>query len=279
MFISSLKSNALTLPRQSIVNKKGLATSMMMNPFPGLDIGIPLTIFENAYTTLHYGENIVTAKSVLLEFLIGYYVYGTDRYQDALAYAIQPYSTPKKDLYDYINSHKRVMIVSLFLAEMGVVSLFLLSEHAEMNIPFLLLLESTRYYGDMKKYIGVFKPLYIAVMWTAAAIVLPCVMYEHNYDILYSPQDYLPCTLTLFAASNIVDNKDIMEDRENGIQTIPVVLGEETSNMISMVALIYSSLLLGFNPHYLDQPIFNSLLEIQNGAISFLPFALNATLA
>ena len=279
MFISPLKSKALTLTRQSIVNKKGLATSMMMNPFPGLDIGVPLTIFENAYTTLHYGENIVTAKSVLLEFLIGYYVYGTDRYQDALAYAIQPYSTPKKDLYDYINSHKRIMIVSLFLAEMGVVSLFLLSEHAEMNIPFLLLLESTRYYGDMKKYIGVFKPLYIAIMWTAAAIVLPCVMYEHNYDILYSPQDYLPCTLTLFAASNIVDNKDILEDRENGIQTIPVVVGEETSNMISMVALIYSSLLLGFNPHYLDQPIFNSLLEIQNGAISFLPFALNATLA
>lgn len=279
MFISPLKSKALTLTRQSIVNKKGLATSMVMNPFPGLDIGVPLTIFENAYTTLHYGENIVTAKSVLLEFLIGYYVYGTDRYQDALAYAIQPYSTPKKDLYDYINSHKRVMIVSLFLAEMGVVSLFLLSEHAEMNIPFLLLLESTRYYGDMKKYIGVFKPLYIAIMWTAAAIVLPCVMYEHNYDILYSPQDYLPCTLTLFAASNIVDNKDILEDRENGIQTIPVVVGEETSNMISMVALIYSSLLLGINPHYLDQPIFNSLLEIQNGAISFLPFALNATLA
>ena len=279
MFISPLKSKALTLTARSLANKKVLATSMIMNPFPGLDIGVPLTIFENAYTTLHYGENIVTAKSVLLEFLIGYYVYGTDRYQDALAYAIQPYSTPKKDLYDYINSHKRVMIVSLFLAEMGVVSLFLLSEHAEMNIPFLLLLESTRYYGDMKKYIGVFKPLYIAFMWTAAAILLPCVMYEHNYDILYSPQDYLPCTLTLFAASNIVDNKDIMEDRENGIQTIPVVLGEETSNMISMVALIYSSLLLGFNPHYLDQPIFNSLLEIQNGAISFLPFALNATFA
>ena len=116
-------------------------------------------------------------------------------------------------------------------------------------------------------------------MWTTAAIILPCVMYEHNYNILYSPADYLPCTLTLFAASNIVDNKDIVEDRENGIQTIPVVVGEETSNMISMVALIYSSLLLGINPHYLDQPIFNSLLEIQNGAISFLPFALNATLA
>ena len=271
----------LSLRNKMLINKKSISTTSMyvMNPLPGLDIGIPLTIFENAYTTLHYGENIVTAKSVLLEFLIGYYVYGTDRYQDALEYAIKPYSTTKKDLYDYINSHKRLMIVTLFLSEMGILSLFILDQHPEMNIPFLLLLESTRYYSDMKKYLGVLKPLYIALMWTTAAIILPCVMYEHNYNILNSPHDYLPCTLTLFAASNIVDNKDIIEDRENGIQTIPVVIGEEKSNMLNMVALIASSLLLGFNSHYLDEPIFNSLLEIQNAGISFLPFVLNATLA
>ena len=254
-------------------------TMSFMNPLPGLDIGIPLTIFENAYTTLHYGENIVTSKTVLLEFLIGYYVYGSDRYQDALAYALNPYSTPKKDLYDYINSHKRWMVTTLFISEMSIISIFITSEHPELNIPFLILLESTRYYSDMKKYLGIVKPLYIALMWTGAAIILPSVMYEHNYDILYSPQDYLPCTLTLFAASNIVDNKDIIEDKQNGINTIPVVIGEENSNMLNMVLLILSSLLLGFNPHYLDQPIFNSLLEIQNAGISFLPFVLNATLA
>ena len=90
----------LSLRNKMLINKKSISTTSMyvMNPLPGLDIGIPLTIFENAYTTLHYGENIVTAKSVLLEFLIGYYVYGTDRYQDALEYAIKPYSTTKKDL-------------------------------------------------------------------------------------------------------------------------------------------------------------------------------------
>ena len=142
----------ISLRSQTLLTKKSITTSMyVMNPLPGLDIGIPLTIFENAYTTLHYGENIVTAKSILLEFLIGYYVYGTDRYQDALEYAIKPYSTTKKDLYDYINGHKRLMIVTLFLSEMGILSMFILSEHPEMNIPFLLLLESTRYYSDMKK--------------------------------------------------------------------------------------------------------------------------------
>jgi len=280
MLISKPWTQRIALSGRSLINRKGLSTSIvMMNPFPGLDIGIPLTIFENAYTTLHYGENIVSAKSVFLEFLLGYYVYGTDRYQDALDYSNNPYSTTKKDLYDYINSHKRLMMVSLFLSEMGILSIFILSEHPEMNIPFLLLLESTRYYSNMKKYLGMLKPLYIALMWTTAAIILPCVMYEHNYNILYSPQDYLPCTLTLFAASNIIDNKDIIEDCENGIQTIPVVIGEEKSNMVNMEALIASSLLLGFNPHYLDEPIFNSLLEIQNAGISFLPFVLNATLA
>jgi hypothetical protein len=97
---------------------------MLMNPFPGIDIGFPLTIFENAYTTLHYGENIVTAKSVLLEILIGYYVYDTVRYQYTLDYERKSFSTTKKVLYDYIN------IVSLFLSEMEVLSMFILSEHS-----------------------------------------------------------------------------------------------------------------------------------------------------
>ena len=142
MLISKPWTQRVAFSARSLINRKSLATSMVvMNPLPGLDIGIPLTIFENAYTTLHYGENIVNAKSVLLEFLIGYYVYGTDRYQDALEYANKPYSTTKKDLYDYINSHKRIMIVSLFFSEIGILSLFILSEHPEMNIPFLLLLD------------------------------------------------------------------------------------------------------------------------------------------
>ena len=69
-------SRQLSLRGQSLLTKKGITTSMyVMNPFPGLDIGIPLTIFENAYTTLHYGENIVTAKSILLEFLISKFIH------------------------------------------------------------------------------------------------------------------------------------------------------------------------------------------------------------
>ena len=268
---------AFVKPISTVSNYRSVIRNV--NPLPGSDIGVPLSIFENVYTTLHYGKNIVTPSYIALEFLIGYYVYGSDRYQDAIEYNLNPYSTPKKDLYDYINKNKQRMLITLFLSEMGILSYFITSPEPSTTIPFVFLLQSTRYYSSMKTFLGPFKAWYIALMWTVSAIVLPCVLYEHNYDILLYPQDYLPCTFTLFAASNIIDNKDINEDRANGINTIPVLVGENTSNMISMVALITSTLLLGSNIHFLENPIVNSLMAIQNGAISFLPFALNATLA
>ena len=262
----------------TLLNKRQTIKSIM-NPLPGLDIGIPLTIFQNTFTSLHYGESIVTTRDVLLQFLIGYYVYGTDRYNDALEYCENPYSTPKKDLYEYIFMNQDMMKNTLGLSY--VLTLFLLcnDQHFWVNLPFIGLLELTNKYKDLKPKLGIYKPAFIAILWTASAIWMPSVLHDHNYNILLYPQDYLPCTLTIFSASNIIDNKDIVEDRQNNITTIPVVYGETNSIRISLVGLILSSLILGFNPHYLDFPVVNSLLEIQNGAISFLPFVLNATLA
>lgn len=251
----------------------------IMNPLPGLDIGIPLTIFQNAYTSLHYGENIITTRDVLLQFLVGYYVYGSDRYNDALEYCESPYSTPKKDLYEYIFMNQDMMQQTLSLSYFLILFLLCNDQYFWVNIPFIGLLEVTNKYKDLKPKLGVYKPAFIAVLWTACAIWMPAVLHDHNYNILLYPQDYLPCTLTIFSSSNIIDNKDIIEDKKNNITTIPVVYGETNSIRISMVGLILSSLILGFNPHYLDFPVVNSLLELQNGAISFLPFVLNATLA
>ena len=98
-----------------LLNKRQTIKSIM-NPLPGLDIGIPLTIFQNAYTSLHYGENIITTRDVLLQFLVGYYVYGSDRYNDALEYCETPYSTPKKDLYEYIFMNQDMMKQTLNLS-------------------------------------------------------------------------------------------------------------------------------------------------------------------
>ena len=249
----------------------------MMNPLPGLDIGIPLTIFQNTYTTLHYGENIINFKDIALQFLIGYYVYGTDRYNDAIDYHYHPYNTTKSYMYQNIYKNKIFVYKCILFSYLTTIYLLMYDQYYIYNIPFLFLLQILNNYKKMKPALGPFKPVFISIMWTICAIGIPSVLHDHNYDIFYHPQDYLPCTLTLFSCSNIIDNKDIREDSINGINTIPVLYGKDTSNYISLLSIIASSIILGMNHNYLQFPIQNSILEIQNSLIAFLPFVINGT--
>jgi len=99
---------------------------------------------------------------------------------------------------------------------------------------------------------------------------LPSVLYEHNYDILKTPIDYLPCILILFSTSNFADAKDIEEDRLKNINTIPVKYGKNMSNIISFIGLVISSILLIENVNYENRIIVNTFVELQNFGIMFL---------
>lgn len=101
-------------------------------------------------------------------------------------------------------------------------------------------------------------------MWTLATICLPCIMYDHNYEIFNYPLDYLPCFLTLFATSNYADIKDITEDKMNNITTIPVAIGEKNSNIISIFALLFSTLIFALNDNFNNREVINYIFEIQN---------------
>ena len=259
-----------------ILQKRSIVKAIE-NPLPGIDIGIPLTIFQNTYTTLHYGENIIDFKDIALQFLIGYYVYGTDRYNDAIDYHYHPYNTTKSYMYQNIYKNKIFVYKCILFSYLTTIYLLMYDQYYIYNIPFLFLLQILNNYKKMKPALGPFKPVFISIMWTICAIGIPSVLHDHNYDIFYHPQDYLPCTLTLFSCSNIIDNKDIREDSINGINTIPVLYGKDTSNYISILSIIASSLILGMNHNYLQFPIQNSLLEIQNSFIAFLPFVINGT--
>ena len=104
-------------------------------------------------------------------------------------------------------------------------------------------------------------------MWCLASLILPCVLYEHSYDIVNYPLDYIPCILTLFATSNFADNRDIDEDKMNGIMTIPVKCGIARSNIISFIALVISSLTLIENSHFENRIWINGFVELQNSAV------------
>lgn len=236
----------------------------MVNPLVGIDMGIPLNIIQNVFTNLHYGYDITTFKAILLQFLIGYYTYGKDRYRDALVYETNKYDTPKKELFEYLIKYKDLYKLSYDASFIFIVFILLMDDNMINNIPFIALLLSTDYYNEIKKLGPLIKPTYIAVMWTFSAAVLPAIMHDHNYSILNYPIDYLPCAMTMFSSSTILDIKDIEEDKINGVRTIPSVYGLEKSQMLTIFLLGLSSLLVGLNPNYLENPLPNSVYEFIN---------------
>ena len=241
----------------------------------GAEIGIPLNIFSNVYTQMHYGYDIITIKPIILQFLLSYYAYGYDRLKDADEYESDPnlynnLSQKKLELYNNIINNKKIYELSFFVTEISILSLLLLNDNYITILPFIPLLLTSRYYKEFKQNLSFYKPLYISFMWTMSSVILPCVLYDNNYSILLSPQDYLPCLLLLFATSNYADIKDIKEDTLNNIETIPVKFGIDKSNFISLIALAISSILFVESSNFVNRPIINSLVEIQNFGLMYL---------
>ena len=242
------------------------------NFFKSISVGIPINVFSNIYTNIHYGYDITDFKTFFIQFLLSYYTYGKDRYSDALEYnnllkynvSLINYDNNKKILYNEIIQNQNFYLLS-FIFSFSVILYILLNDFNNIyNLPFIQLLYTTNYYKDIKKYISIFKPFYISIMWTMASVILPCVLHDDNYNILFYPQDYLPFLLTIFATSNFADNKDIIEDKFNNINTIPVVFGKYISNYINILCLSLGSIILINSIHFENRFLVNSLVEIQN---------------
>ena len=243
------------------------------NPLPGIEVGFPVTIFENIFTNMHYGYDITTPKILLLQFGCAYLTYGVDRLMDS--YDPLEIAENKQDLYNYYKENRNSIITTLTIV--FVYTSAILLETPE-TIPFFFLLLSTFKYKDIKPLLGPYKPVYIAIMWTAISYILPCVMYDMDYSCLSYPLDYSPMLLTLFGTSNLADSKDVAEDANNNITTIPVLFGEKVSNSLSVWALILSSIIFFVNPNYHNRPRINNLYEIQNIVGFILPILTNNTI-
>ena len=137
-------------------------------------------------------------------------------------------------------------------------------------------LASTLFYRSFKENFGEFKALYIASFWTLAAVIIPCIWYDYNYDILNDPINYIPCFLSILGTSNLADIKDIEEDKEEGINTWPVLFGKKKAAQISIVLIFLSTIIFGINENIKNFPLESALFELQN--IGSLIYAGNLTL-
>lgn len=216
-------------------NVNMLSNSTVYNPIIGSNLGVPLNILQLIFTTTYYQENIITNELILLQFAIGIFTYGTDRLFDASSYLkknadLKIYSDEKIEYYDFLI---RRMNYNIFIIIASYIYIFDLLNENEETYPLLFALTSTLFYRDFKKNFGELKAFYIGIFWTLGSVILPCVLHDNNYEILNHPSIYIPSSLLMFGSSNMLDIKDIDEDREEGINTLAVKLGKDKSELLS----------------------------------------------
>lgn len=249
--------------------------TQVYNPIIGSNLGIPLNLLQYIFTSTYYHENIVNFELILMQFAIGVFTYGTDRLFDAFDYAelknanfvknllsylkngyitndsidinTTAYTLDKIKYYNYILDNVFQNIFIIFFSYFYILDVLL--QHEE-TYPLLLLLTSTIFYRNFKQNFGEFKALYIGIFWTIGCIILPCVLHDHNYEIINHPNIYLPSLFAMFASSNLLDINDIDEDKNEGINTIPVILGKTNSIYLSYFFLILSFFIFSFNDSF-----------------------------
>ena len=263
-----LKSNILML---NILNSTNINTNdVFYNPIIGSNLGIPLNLLQYIYINTYYQENLITFELVALQFAIGIFTYGSDRLIDALEYSdTSNYSVDKIDYYNYLKKNKNLNIFVISLSYIYITSLLINNQE---TYPILFLLTSTLGYKNFKTNYGQFKALYIGIFWTIGTVVLPSVLLSHNYDILKEPTIILPSIFNLFASSNLLDIKDVKEDKAEKIYTLPVIYGSNFAIAISHISIILA-ILLFYNNENFDNNIYLSLLyEAQSFGGFFLNF-------
>ena len=240
------------------------------NPIIGSNLGIPLNLLQYIYINTYFNENLITPELIALQFAIGIFTYGSDRLIDALEYSnTSNYSVNKINYYNYLKKTKNFNIFTIAVSYIYIISLLINNPE---TYPILFLLTSTLGYKKFKTNFGQFKALYIGIFWTLGTVILPSVLIEHNYNILNEPTIILPSVFNLFASSNLLDIKDIKEDKAEQIYTLPVVYGTNFAIGISHISIILA-ISLFYNNENFDNNIYISLLyEAQSLGGFFLNF-------
>ena len=136
----------------------------LYNPILGSNLGIPLNLFQLIYTTTYYNQNIITLDLILMQFAIGVFTYGYDRFLDALQYNslkdVEFIDKKKRDYYDFLLKNLYFNKIIIYLSYFY---LFLLMiDHVE-TYPIFILLTSTVFYKNLKQNFGQLKAIYIGL--------------------------------------------------------------------------------------------------------------------
>ena len=131
---------------------------------------------------------------------------------------------------------------------------FLINFRCTECIPIVTFLSNA--YSISKVRLGNAKPFLIGILWAYAIVLLPPDEVPNDFFLVYS---------SLYAAtSNIADIKDIEEDKENGIITLPGKFGEKVTYVVSAVL---ASVALAAHTNFDDWTIGDTFVEIVSAGL------------
>ena len=172
-------------------------------------------------------------------------------------------ANPKKSPFRrvrWIFGHYRLMVTLTIIAIISIFPIILFLSVPSLVLLFFLGFTAVAYnlplfsVNDKKfglRNIPGLKLFLIALIWSLSCVLLPIVETTARHEISISTADtiLLVAKRFLFIAAITVpfDIRDLFQDRQNNLKTIPVVLGERKAYIFCQVLLIaYISLLLIF---------------------------------
>lgn len=238
--------------------------STLLPVLSGIEIGLPINIISKVTTDVNFINSPLTPQCILLNCLLGFTAYKQDRYLDAQEYFNEfMYMNSTLDYINYnpkhyyycsiINNKQNVKFVELSLF-CAYISICTIAIYYNLGAIFPMF-TSTFLYKYLKKNdkISYFKPFYVAGMWTICSCILPQIIYNEinqlsniDFNIGYST------FLNLFALTNLADLKDYDEDITNGINTLPIVLGQSKTKSIILGSALLSTLLFINSEYYIN---------------------------
>lgn len=178
-----------------------------LRPILGAEVGMSLVLMQ---ATAHHE---ITPSLVLCDLAISHSIYGRDRLKDQLIREKQV-GEIEYNFFNYTTSTANLIAF-----------LFLLKFECTECIPIVAFLSNA--YSRSKVRFGNTKPFLIGILWAYAIVFLPPGDAPNGLFLVYS---------SLYAAtSNIADIKDIEEDKQNGVITVPVKFGEKATYIVSAV--------------------------------------------
>ena len=121
--------------------------------------------------------------------------------------------------------------------------------------------------------ISILKIFLISSVWDLSTVLLPVIQSSNNFDTTNVLLMITERFLFVFAITIPFDIRDIESDKNAGLKTIPLLIGEQKATRLAMFSLILFTVL--FLVHYIKTPLAYTLPALIISSVTTFAFIIN----